>query len=54
MSGIRPDSVNGRSISGHLCEQIPFWPARDANLSPMVGFRGIRIVTQATFGDLSL
>lgn len=37
-SGIRPDSVNGKSSAGHFCEQIPFCPARDANLSPTEGF----------------
>ena len=41
MSGWRPDSVQGRSSTGHFQLQMPFWPARDANLSPMDGLRGI-------------
>jgi hypothetical protein len=38
MSGISPDSVNGKSSEVHFWEQIPFWPAREANLSPTEGF----------------
>lgn len=51
ISGIKPDSVKGKSSAGHFCEQIPFCPARDANLSPTLGFlwrfkgfKGIRYV----------
>merc|ERR1719419_987969 len=41
MSGTRPDSLHGRSSEIHFLEQMPFWPALEANLSPTEAARGI-------------
>jgi hypothetical protein len=41
-SGCIPLSLKGMSIIGNFCEQTPFWPCREENLSPMTGERGIR------------
>lgn len=38
---------NGMSTSGHCAPSTPFWPARDANLSPMTGVRARRRHTVA-------
>lgn len=43
-SGCMPLSVKGISTAGHFCEQTPFCPCRDENLSPMTGARGMRNV----------
>mmetsp|Transcript_7063 Transcript_7063/g.29142 ORF Transcript_7063/g.29142 Transcript_7063/m.29142 type:complete len:279 (+) Transcript_7063:535-1371(+) len=46
MSGRTPvRSQYGRSSSGHRNDSTPFWPCRDENLSPMIGLRLKRIVT---------
>ena len=44
-SGCIPLSVNGMSTAGHFCEQTPFCPCRDENLSPITGARVMRRVT---------
>lgn len=44
MSGCMPLSVKGISTAGQFCEQTPFCPCRDENLSPMTGARGMRNV----------
>lgn len=41
MSGTIPDSAKGNDSDGHKNELIPFCPWREANLSPIIGFRGI-------------
>ena len=41
-SGWMPDSEKGMSMDGHFCEQTPFCPWREENLSPMMGERGTR------------
>ena len=43
-SGCIPLSEKGMSMAGHFCEQTPFWPWREENLSPMTGARVIRSV----------
>ena len=46
-SGRMPLALNGMSSSDKTIPHVPFWPAREANLSPMLGIRSsqIRILT---------
>ncbi len=44
-SGVIPDSVNGISSEGWMRPMTPFWPCRDANLSPTSGTRRSRVRT---------
>ena len=46
-SGRTPSAVNGISFSGIMRPTVPFWPHRDANLSPMFGARSSRMRTLA-------
>lgn len=43
-SGCIPLSEKGMSTAGHFCEQTPFWPCREENLSPITGDRVMRSV----------
>jgi len=45
-SGCIPDSENGMSTAGHFCEQTPFCPCREENLSPIIGARVTRNLTE--------
>lgn len=44
----------GMSASGQCCDSTPFWPCRLENLSPMTGFRDIRILMAAFCRSRSL
>ncbi len=46
-SGTTPDSVNGISSWGTIRPTTPFWPWREANLSPNSGIRWSRLLTLA-------
>jgi hypothetical protein len=45
MSGEMPSAVNGMSSCVYVMPQVPFWPWRDENLSPICGVRTERMRT---------
>ena len=47
ISGFNPSFVKGISASGITSPTVPFWPHREANLSPILGILTSRILTLA-------
>lgn len=52
-SGTMPSRVKGMSSCVYVMPTVPFWPWRDANLSPTCGTRIVRVRTLTNFASLS-
>mmetsp|Transcript_17194 Transcript_17194/g.58084 ORF Transcript_17194/g.58084 Transcript_17194/m.58084 type:complete len:242 (+) Transcript_17194:510-1235(+) len=49
ISGVMPSRVQGMSSCRYVMPIVPFWPWREANLSPICGVRTARVRTFANF-----